>query len=333
MNNYELGDIELLSGETLLSAKLTYKTYGALNSDKNNVILLPTFYTGTHKRNEGFFGANRAINPEKHFIISINLFGNGLSTSPSNADKKQRGSKFPTITLWDNIKCQHELLTKNFDIEKIALVTGWSMAGCQSYQWAAQYPDMVEAILPFCASAKTSEHNFVFLEGVKAALCADPIWNNGDYSSPPIEGLKAFGRVYAGWAFSQSFFREKKYKELGFKNVEELLIDWENDHVNNWDANNLLTKLLTWQQNDISTGPIYNNNFTEALNRIKAKAILMPCSHDLYFPPEDNEFEVKHMQNAELRKFDSIWGHCVANPGNDKNFEVALDNAINDLLK
>ena len=333
MNNYELGDIELLSGETLLSAKLAYKTYGALNSDKNNVILLPTFYTGTHKRNEGFFGANRAINPEKHFIISINLFGNGLSTSPSNADKKQRGSKFPTITLWDNIKCQHELLTKNFDIEKIALVTGWSMAGCQSYQWAAQYPDMVEAILPFCASAKTSEHNFVFLEGVKAALCADPIWNNGDYSSPPIEGLKAFGRVYAGWAFSQSFFREKKYKELGFKNVEELLIDWENDHVNNWDANNLLAKLLTWQQNDISTGPIYNNNFTEALNRIKAKAILMPCSHDLYFPPEDNEFEIKHMQNAELRKFDSIWGHCVANPGNDKNFEVALDNAINDLLK
>ena len=333
MNNYELGDIELLSGETLLSAKLAYKTYGALNSDKNNVILLPTFYTGTHKRNEGFFGANRAINPEKHFIISINLFGNGLSTSPSNADKKQRGSKFPTITLWDNIKCQHELLIKNFNIEKIALVTGWSMAGCQSYQWAAQYPDMVEAILPFCASAKTSEHNFVFLEGVKAALCADPIWNNGDYSSTPIEGLKAFGRVYAGWAFSQSFFREKKYKELGFKNVEELLIDWENDHVNNWDANNLLTKLLTWQKNDISTGPIYNNNFTEALNRIKARAILMPCSHDLYFPPEDNEFEVKHMQNAELRKFDSIWGHCVANPGNDKNFEVALDNAINDLLK
>ena len=333
MNNYELGDIELLSGETLLSAKLAYKTYGALNSDKNNVILLPTFYTGTHKRNEGFFGVNRAINPEKHFIISINLFGNGLSTSPSNADKKQRGSKFPTITLWDNIKCQHELLTKNFNIEKIALVTGWSMAGCQSYQWAAQYPDMVEAILPFCASAKTSEHNFVFLEGVKAALCADPIWNNGDYSSPPIEGLKAFGRVYAGWAFSQSFFREKKYKELGFKNIEELLIDWENDHVNNWDANNLLTKLLTWQKNDISTGPIYNNNFTEALNRIKARAILMPCSHDLYFPPEDNEFEVKHMQNAELRKFDSIWGHCVANPGNDKNFEVALDNAINDLLK
>ena len=337
MNNidydiYELGDINLISGETLLSAKLAYKTYGRLNSEKNNVIVLPTFYTGTHQRNEGFFGTNRAINPDKHFIISINLFGNGLSSSPSNAENKQRGSKFPTINLFDNVACQHKLITENFGIKKIALIAGWSMAGCQAYQWAAQYPDMVQAILPFCASAKTSEHNFVFLEGVKAALCADPEWNSGNYVSQPIRGLKAFGRVYAGWAFSQSFFREKKYKKLGFNNVEELLVDWENDHVKNWDANNLLTKLLTWQKNDISANPIYNYNFTKALSNIKAKAILMPCSHDLYFPPLDNEFEAEHMVNVELRKYNSVWGHCVANPGNDIGFSKALDIAVNDLL-
>ena len=330
-NTFDLGDVKLQSGEILLSAKLAYKTYGSLNSDKTNVIVLPTFYTGTHYRNEGFFGTKRAINPEKHFIISINLFGNGLSTSPSNSIK-QKGSKFPTITLFDNVACQHKLITQHLNINKIALVTGWSMAGCQSYQWAAQYPDMVEAILPFCASAKTSEHNFVFLEGVKAALCADPIWNNGNYTSPPINGLKAFGRVYAGWAFSQSFFREKTYKKLGFKNVEELLLDWENDHINNWDANDLLTKLSTWQKADISKGSKYKGNFIKALKSIKAKTIIMPCSHDLYFPPEDNKFEAKFINNSELRTYNSIWGHCAANPGNDKGFEVALDKAINDLL-
>tara|TARA_Y100001970_G_scaffold286456_1_gene408684 strand:+ start:358 stop:1371 length:1014 start_codon:yes stop_codon:yes gene_type:complete len=331
-NTFDLGDVKLQSGEILLSAKLAYKTYGSLNSDKTNVIVLPTFYTGTHYRNEGFFGTKRAINPEKHFIISINLFGNGLSTSPSNSIK-QKGSKFPTITLFDNVACQHKLITQHLNINKIALVTGWSMAGCQSYQWAAQYPDMVEAILPFCASAKTSEHNFVFLEGVKAALCADPIWNNGNYTSPPINGLKAFGRVYAGWAFSQSFFREKGYKNLGFNDVEELLVDWENDHINNWDANDLISKLSTWQKGDISAGSKYNGNFIEALESIKAKTIIMPCSHDLYFPPEDNEFEIKHIKNAELRIYNSIWGHCVANPGNDEGFEIALDKAINDLLE
>ena len=331
-NTFELGNVKLLSGETLLSAKLAYKTYGSLNAKKSNVILLPTFFTGTHKRNEGFIGTNRAINPDKYFIISINLFGNGLSSSPSNSEAIQKGPKFPKITLYDNIACHHKLIKDHMKINKIALVTGWSMAGCQSYQWAAQYPNMVDAILPFCASAKTSEHNFVFLEGVKAALCADPSWNNGNYNSPPIKGLKAFGRVYAGWAFSQSFFREKKYKKLGFNNVEELLVDWENDHVNNWDANNLLTKLLTWQKGDISAGPIYKGNIIKALNSIRAKTIIMPCSSDLYFPPEDNEFEVKHIQKAELRKYNSIWGHCVGNPGNDKGFEEALDKAIINLL-
>ena len=331
-NIYELGDVKLLSGETLFSTELAYKTYGSLNSKKNNVVVLPTFYTGTHIRNEGFFGTNRAINPNKHFIISINLFGNGLSSSPTNSEK-QKGSKFPSITLFDNVACQHKLIKEHLNINQIALVAGWSMAGCQSYQWAAQYPDMVDAILPFCASAKTSKHNFVFLEGVKAALCADPTWNNGNYSASPIKGLKAFGRVYAGWAFSQSFFREEKYKELGFNNVEELLTDWENDHVNNWDANNLLTKLATWQKGDISLGSIYNGNFVEPLKNIKAKAILMPCSTDLYFPPEDNKMEAEHMPNAELRTYTSIWGHCGANPCNDKKFENYLDQAISDLLE
>ena len=115
---------------------------------------------------------------------------------------------------------------------------------CQSYQWAAQYPNMVRAILPFCASSKTSIHNHVFLEGVKAALTADKSWNKGNYKKQPVEGLKAFGRVYAGWAFSQTFFREELFRTLGFETVEDFLQDWEKDHLK-WDANNLLVKLKT----------------------------------------------------------------------------------------
>ena len=253
--NYNLGDVNLLSGEILPSAKLAYKTYGKLNSNKDNVILLPTFYTGTHKRNEGFFGKNRAIDPDKHFIVSINMFGNGLSSSPTNTPKPNNGPNFPLITIWDNVACQKKLLFEHLNINSIALVAGWSMAGCQAYQWASQFPNKVNAILPFCSSAKTSPHNFVFLEGVKASLCADEKWKNGNYSSQPIKGLKAFARVYAGWAFSQTFYREKIYKKLGFASIEDLLISWENDHVTNWDANNLLTKLATWQTNTISSNP------------------------------------------------------------------------------
>jgi len=330
---FRLGNVKLLSGKILNSAKLIYKTYGKLNKDKSNVVVLPTFYTGTHIRNEGFIGKNRALNPNKYFIISINMFGNGLSSSPSNASKTQKGSKFPKITLWDNIYCQYKLITEKLNIKKIALVTGWSMAGCQSYQWAAQYPKMVKAILPFCASSKTSIHNHVFLEGVKAALIADKKWNNGNYKKQPIAGLKAFGRVYAGWAFSQDFYRQKLYKKIGYNSVKNLLDDWADDHAKNWDANDLLSKLQTWQLNDISEGPIYNKNYIKALKSIKAKTILMPCNQDLYFRTKDNEYEKKLIPNVSLRPFNSPYGHCAANPGNDKNFEKKLDKNIAELLK
>ena len=330
---YELGTVSLLSGEKLDSAFLIYKTYGKLNKNKDNVVVLPTFYTGSHQRNEGFFGIGRAIDPEKHFVVSINMFGNGFSSSPSNTPAPQDGPRFPHISLWDNIACQYKLLTEHLGIDRIALVTGWSMAGCQAYQWASQYPDFVDAILPFCASAKTSTHNYVFLEGVRAALCADQNWNNGDYDSPPVDGLKAFARVYAGWAFSQTFYRDSLFQEIGYETIEDLLIDWENEHVENWDANNLLAKLATWQASDISVGPLYNGNFKMALKSIRAKTILMPCTQDLYFPPEDNAVEASYIMNAELRPFDSPFGHCAANPGNDSGFEASLERAIGDLLE
>ena len=329
---FNLGDVTLLSGVILPSAKMAYKTYGSLNASGDNVILLPTFYTGTHKRNEGFFGCGRAIDPNKHFIVSVNMFGNGLSSSPSNTSAPYDGPRFPLITLWDNISSQHKLLTEHLKVKRLALVAGWSMAGCQAYQWAAQFPDIVNAILPFCSSAKTSPHNFVFLEGVKAALCADQKWKEGNYVSPPVNGLKAFARIYAGWAFSQTFYREKLYKKLGFNTIEDLLVNWENDHIENWDANNLLAKLATWQVNDISVGPHYKNDIKKALQSIRAQTILIPCTQDLYFRPEDNVFEAQHIPNVEIRPYDSPWGHCVANPGNDKDFEVVLDQAVNDLL-
>lgn len=329
---FELGDVTLQSGAVLPAARLVYKTYGSLNAAGDNVVLLPTFYTGNHLRNEGFFAPGRGIDPERHFIVSVNLFGNGLSSSPSNTPAPADGPRFPDVTLWDNVACQHRLLTEVLGIERIALVAGWSMAGCQSYQWAAQYPDMVDAILPFCASAKTSPHNQVFLEGVKAALCADASWNGGDYEEQPVAGLDAFGRVYAGWAFSQTFYRDGLYRQLGFETSDDLLDDWGRDHANNWDANNLLAKLKTWQLGDVSANSLYEGDFVEALRATKARAILVPCSDDLYFPPADNAIEVRHMPNAELRVYNSAWGHCVASPGNVPAFHDFLDACARDLL-
>ena len=328
---YSLGDTELQSGKVLPDARLAYKTYGQLNEEKSNTVLLPTFYTGSHRRNEGFFGPGRAIDPAKHFIVSINLIGNGFSSSPSNTPAPAGRGNFPLVTVYDNVAMQQQLLSRLFAVESVLLVTGWSMAGCQAFQWAAQFPDTVQHCLPFCASAKTSPHNFVFLEGVKAALLADSVFNDGFYDEPPVKGLKAFGRVYAGWAFSQTFYREKLHRNIGFENAEDLLVDWELDHLN-WDANDLLAKLATWQAGDISNNELYKGNLEAALNAISAKTIIIACDNDLYFQPADNKLEVEHIKDGQLRVYDSPWGHCVASPGNGTAFADYLDATINELI-
>ncbi len=328
---FSLQAFELQCGTVLPAANLAYKTYGQLNAARDNAVLLPTFYTGSHVRNEGFFGPGRAIDPARHFVVSVNLFGNGISSSPSNTPAPFAAANFPQISLYDNVRAQHRLLTEKLNIDRLALVAGWSMAGCQSFQWAAQYPDCVDAIVPFCASARTSEHNIVFLEGVKAALTADALFAEGHYTQIPEKGLKAFGRVYAGWAFSQTFYREQLYRQNGFDSAEELLQDWEQDHLS-WDANDLLCKLKTWQLGDISLQSRYNGNFAAALSAIKAKTVIIACDNDLYFRPEDNFIEVQHIPDGELRIYESPWGHCVASPGNDKRFEEFLDQVIREVL-
>lgn len=329
---FRLGDVVLQSGEVLRDAQLAYKIYGELNAHRDNVVVLPTFMTGTHRRNEGFFGPGRAIDPDRHFIISLNMFGNGISSSPTKAHPDQAGSKFPKVTLFDNVRFQHRLLVERFDISSVALVAGWSLAGCQAYEWGAQYPAIVKAILPFCSSAKVSPHNFVFLEGVKAALLADNAWNGGNYDAPPERGLKAFARVYAGWAYSQEFYRDGHYGTIGYRSIDDLLIDWENDHIDNWDANNLIAKIWTWQHADIAANSAYEDDFRKALGAIEARAIIVACRQDLYFPPEDNEREVREMRNAHLCIYDSPFGHCVASPGNDRRFEKFLEDKIRELM-
>jgi homoserine O-acetyltransferase/O-succinyltransferase len=204
---FEAGDVVLQSGLTLRGAQLAYKTYGTLNARKDNAIVYPTWYSAQHTENEWLIGEDMALDPNRYFIVVPNMFGNGLSTSPSNAAPPYNAARFPHVTVCDNVRQQHRLMTEVFGVEKIALAVGWSMGAQQTFQWGALYPDMVERIAPFCGSARTSRHNFVFLEGVKAALTADDAWQGGWYEKPPAKGLRAMGRVYAGWGFSQAFYR------------------------------------------------------------------------------------------------------------------------------
>ena len=329
---FEAGNVTLQSGPLLPAVRVAYRTHGRLNAARDNAIVYPTHYSGTHDSNKWAIGPEMALDPERYFIIVPNMLGNGLSSSPSNTPAPNDGPRFPLVTVRDNVVLQHRLVTELFGIDTLALVVGHSMGAQQTFQWAALFPEMVRRIAPFCGSARTSRHNWLFLEGCKSALTADASFAAGDYGTPPVRGIRAFARVYAGWAWSQTFFRQRLDRErLGQPSMEEFLTQaWEPSFLAH-DANDLLAMLATWQAADISNDPRFGSDLERALRAITAKAIVMPCQTDLYFPPDDSLIEVTHLPNAELRIIPSIWGH-MAGSGINPDDATFIDAALKELL-
>jgi homoserine O-acetyltransferase len=271
------------------------------------------------------------LDPSKYFIVVLDQLGNGLSSSPSNTPPPQDRSRFPTITIRDNIAAQYRLITDKFDIGRVALVTGYSMGAQQAFQWAVSHPDMVERIAPFCGTAKTTPHNAVFLMGVRAALTADSAWREGDYEDQPVKGLRALARVYAGWGFSQGFYKQGLHRQLGSAGLEDFIAEFWEKRYGRRDANNLLSMLRTWELNDVGTTPGFGGSLERALGAIKAKATIMASQTDLYFTPEDIRFEAGRIPGARFRVIPSLWGH-MAGAGLNQADSRFIENEIKALL-
>jgi homoserine O-acetyltransferase/O-succinyltransferase len=329
---FEAGDVVLQSRLTYRKARLAYKTYGTLDAAKSNAIVYPTSYGAQHYDLEWAIASGKALDPTKYFIVIMNKFGNGLSSSPSNTPSPFDRARWPHFTMTDNVRVQQRLLYEIFGIERVRLVYGFSMGAQQAFHWGALFPDRVERIAAICGSAKTSPHNFVFLEGVKSALTADPAWQDGWFATAPTRGFQAMGRVYAGWGLSQAFYREEEWRKLGFSSLEDFLVgSWEAGFRRR-DANDLLAMLWTWQHADISANELYGGDLGMALGAITADAMIMPSETDLYFTVEDNRREVARMPRAELRPIPSIWGHRAGNPAQNPDDAKFLDAAVRELL-
>ena len=178
---YSLGDWKLKNGGTIPDANIAYKTFGDSSSP---AIVYPTWYSGEIADNEWLIGEDKTLNPKKYYIIITALFGNGQSSSPSN---KSDLKPFPDVLFYDNVRAQHELVTKKLGVKHARAVLGWSMGAGQTFQWATQYPDFMDLVVPFCGAAKTAEHNQVMLEGVKSAMLSGKKTTSGGVSKNEID--------------------------------------------------------------------------------------------------------------------------------------------------
>ena len=330
---FDLGQFKFQSGSVLKNTKIAYKTLGKLNEDKSNAILLAHPVGGTHENAELIHleGDDRAISADKHFIIAPNMFGNGLSSSPSNTSEPFHGPNFPPVTIYDNVMAQHKLVTEELGISKIKLVTGFSMGGLQTFHWAAMFPELVENFVPICGTAKCSGHNWLFLESIATAIGVDPVFDNGNYTQYPHAGMKAFDTIYSAWAFSQEFFRQNGHEDLGLDSYKKMPEAF-GELLGPKDPNDILIHIRAWQNADISDNPLYNGNFEAALEAITAKGFLMPTSTDQYFWAADSRDEALIIPNATFREIPSIWGHAggiLSQPAERK----LVDDSIRELIE
>ena len=307
---HHLGDLRLQSGQVLPGAFLSWKTHGTLSPKRDNVVLYPTCYSARHSDLEWLIGPEGVLDPTRWFVVIPDMFGNGLSSSPSNTPD------YPgLVTAWDNVHAQRRLLRDVWGIERLAMAYGWSMGAQQSYHWAALFPDAVERAVINCGSARTSVHNQVFLKALLAILEAAPEHEGGGrFRAEPEAALRAFARVYATMALSQDWYREGLHLQSAPDLDTYLRQDWESRYLGRRPAADLYAQLRTWLAGDISANETYGGDLPRALAAIRAKVLLLPGETDQYFRVADNQAELPHLERAELRPIPSIWGHRAGNP-------------------
>lgn len=318
---YELlrvGRFELEEGGVIPDLHLAVATYGELNEAKDNAILVPTWFSGTHATWwQVYIGEGRALDPSRWFIIVVNQIGNGLSTSPHTTDDPSIAmSRFPQVRIGDDVRAQEQLLREHFGIERLALVVGGSMGAQQTWEWAVRFPDKVLRAAPIAGTAQNTPHDFLFTRALLDAITSDPGWNGGEYASHEdvAAGLARHADVWAIMGLSTEFWRSEFWRSIApiaegleFSTYDEFQQNFVRFLFGLMDPNALLSMGWKWQRGDVARNT--GGDLAAALGRITAKTFVLPIDEDMFFPPRDCEREQQLTPNSELRVLHTVAGH------------------------
>ena len=320
---FTLSNFKLENGAVLPKAVVMYATYGKLNAARDNAILLPSHYMADSHGYAWLIGPDKALDPNKYFLVATELFGNGKSSSPSNTPEPFHGPRFPVTTIRDNVQAVHRLLGEELGVRHLRAVIGFSMGGEQAFQWAVSYPTFEDRIVVTSATAKTYPHGIVRLEGQIAAITADPSFAGGDYTEPPVKGLDAFGMVWAGWLYSQDWWRLELWKPSSKPGTtfETVMGRFRHNFIRGADANDLILQMRTWEGHDVGATPGFGGDVARALGSIKVPVLYMPSASDMYFPLNDAKYETQFIPHLTFAPIPSLWGHtagAASNPADAK---------------
>ncbi len=298
-------------GTVLPRTVVVYGTYGRLNAAKTNAILLPSHYMADHHGYDWLIGPGGALDTTRSFLVMTEMFGNGHSSSPSNTAEPFHGPRFPVVEIRDNVEAVRRLLTEKLGVSHLRAIIGFSMGAEQAFQWAVSHPDFADRIVATSGTAKSWPHGIVRLEAEIAAITNDPGFKAGEYTEQPKVGIKQFGLIWAGWLFSQEWWRRELWHQMS--TPETSLNDFVDNLAANFipgaDANDLILQVRTWQVHDVGATPGFGGSLARALGAIKAPFLYMPSATDLYFPLTDARYEATLMKTSTLAPIPSLWGH------------------------
>jgi homoserine O-acetyltransferase/O-succinyltransferase len=312
-HEFVISNFKTESGVTLPQARIVYGTYGHLNAAKDNVILMPSHYMADYHGYEWLIGEKLALDPNKWFLVTTEMFGSGHSSSPSNTPEPFHGPRFPVTTIRDNVEAVHHLLVDELKVAHLRAIIGFSMGAEQAFQWAISYPAFTDRIVATSGTAKCYPQGFIRLESQINAIALDPTFNNGDYSKEPTKGIEAFALIWTAWLYSQEWWRDELWRE-GAKpgtTFESTLNEYKTNFIPGGDANDIILQMRTWERHDVGTTSGFNGDLKRALGSIKVPVLYMPSGTDLYFPVGDARYESAFIPNVTLKPIPSLWGHTA----------------------
>jgi homoserine O-acetyltransferase/O-succinyltransferase len=323
-----LGPVRLDSGAEFAPVDFAYESYGQLNAEKSNAILICHALTGDQyvaskhpvTGKDGWWtrmvGPGRPIDPARYCIISINVMGSCMGSSgPASIDPATGGAygmEFPVITINDMVRAQ-AILLEYLGIDSLAAVVGGSMGGMQALAWASLFPDRVRAAVVIASTARHSAQNIAFHEVGRQAIMADPRWNNGAYygREAPASGL-AVARMAAHITYlseaglTEKFGRRlqdradgsKGAKSFGFDadfQVESYLRYQGLSFVDRFDANSYL--YITRAMDYFDLAEAHDGVLAKAFAGTKARFCLISFDSDWLYPTAESR-RVVHALNA-----------------------------------
>jgi homoserine O-acetyltransferase len=305
---FELGDFELESGETLGSARVLYVTHGTLNEDRSNAILVPSWYGGNHHGYDFLIGPEAALDPARHFVIVTEMFASGGSSSPSNATAGQAHGDFPLVTIRDNVRATHRLVTEQFGLDHLRAIIGFSMGAQQAFQWAVSHPDFMDLIVPLAGTAKTYPHGIVRLESALTLITHDASILAG-HDTLTTAGTRAWSLHWSAWTRSTEWWRLERDRSAVLRDA--LDPSSSTSRSPSFRPHDQVIQGRAWQLHDVGDTPGFGGDVERALASIRARVLYMPGATDMYFPLTDAEYERQFLSNVDFRPIPSVWGHMA----------------------